>query len=45
MKNLVTTWRDVFTATDRNNRNRYTNFTTGCGLSWFYSSACQYADG
>lgn len=32
---IGTTWRDVFTATDRNNRNRYTNFTTGCGLSWF----------
>ena len=32
---IGTTWRDMFTATDRNNRNRYTNFTSGCGLSWF----------
>ena len=32
---IGTTWRDMFTATDRNNRNRYTNFTAGAGLSWF----------
>ena len=31
---IFTTWRDMFTATDRNNRNRYTNFTSGCGLSY-----------
>lgn len=31
---IFTTWRDMFTATDRNNRNRYTNFTAGCGLSY-----------
>ena len=31
---IFTTWRDMFTATDRNNRNRYTNFTAGCGLAW-----------
>ena len=32
---IGTTWRDMFTATDRNNRDRYTNFTAGAGLSWF----------
>lgn len=32
---IGTTWRDMFTATDRNNRDRYTNFTAGAGLAWF----------
>ena len=32
---IGTTWRDMFTATDRNNRNRYTNFTAGAGLAYF----------
>ena len=31
---IGTTWRDIFTAADRNNRNRYTNYTSGCGLAW-----------
>lgn len=26
---------DMFTATDRNNRNRYTNYTMGCTRQWF----------
>ena len=33
-ESIFTTWRDMFTATDRNNRNRYTNYTAGCGLSY-----------
>ena len=32
---LGTTWRDMYTATDRNNRDRYTNYTSGCGLAYF----------
>lgn len=32
---IGTTWKDMFTGTDRNNRNRYTNFTAGAGLAWF----------
>lgn len=32
---IGTTWRDMYTATDRNNRDRYTNFTAGAGLAWF----------
>lgn len=27
-------FEDLFTATDRNNRNRYTNYTMGCTKSW-----------
>ena len=32
---LGTTWRDIYTGTDRNNRNRYTNFTASAGESYF----------
>lgn len=32
---IGTFYEDKFTATDRNNRDRYTNYTTGMTLGWF----------
>ena len=32
---IGTFYNDRFTATDRNNRNRYTNYTSGCSIGWF----------
>ena len=32
---IGTTYRDVYTGTDRNNRNRYTNFTSMCTLGMY----------
>ena len=32
---LGTVWFDEFTGVDRNNRNRYSNYTAGCGKNYF----------
>lgn len=34
-QSIGTFYNDRFTATDRNNRNRYTNYTSGATIGWF----------